>query len=242
MRDEASRGRTRSHRRARGSAGGSLAQARATHARARACRPRQPFPPMLRANRPARIDEMLVCSPKGEVLYEWKCGNANDRVSFLEFLSQKSGQLGEGLNLGAFRSPRNGGRTLPGHRPGQIRSRPVCPHHQRRSPPMKEHVHSWLTEKMKIAGVLACGMRAPDRKTFTRSASPQFTPVALEHACRCLADTFQILGSNRFPSGLGPLGLHQLLCLWLHSRGWHLPRGARPGARRRICSQPTLRT
>jgi hypothetical protein len=67
---------------------------------------------------------------------------------------------------------------------------------------MKEHVHGWLTEKMKIAGVLACGIRAPDRKTFTRSASPQFTPVALEHACRCLADTFQILGSNRFPSAL----------------------------------------
>ncbi len=52
--------------------------------------------------RPARIDELLVCSPKGEILYEWKCGNANERVSFLEFLSQKSGQLGEGLNLGAF--------------------------------------------------------------------------------------------------------------------------------------------
>ncbi|MDB6018968.1 MAG: Response regulator receiver protein [Pedosphaera sp.] len=54
------------------------------------------------ANRPARIDELVVCSPKGEVLYEWKSGNANDRISFLEFLSQKSAQLGEGLNLGVF--------------------------------------------------------------------------------------------------------------------------------------------
>ncbi len=64
---------------------------------------------------------------------------------------------------------------------------------------MQEHVHNWLTEKMKVAGVLACGLRSPDRKTFTRSHSQQFQPVALENACRCLSDTFQVLNSNRFP-------------------------------------------
>ena len=64
---------------------------------------------------------------------------------------------------------------------------------------MKEHIHNWLTEKMRVANVLACGIRSPDRKTFTRSQSPQFTPVALEHACRCLSDTFHVINSNRFP-------------------------------------------
>src|SRR5208337_4274291 len=59
------------------------------------------IPPPI-ANRPARIDEMLVCTAKGEVLYEWQSPNAGDRISFLEFLSQKSLQLGEGLNLGPF--------------------------------------------------------------------------------------------------------------------------------------------
>jgi CheY-like chemotaxis protein len=53
-------------------------------------------------NRPVRIDEMLVCTAKGEVVYDWQCSNLGDRISFLEFLSQKSLQLGEGLNLGAF--------------------------------------------------------------------------------------------------------------------------------------------
>ena len=53
-------------------------------------------------SRPVRVDEMVVCTAKGEVLYEWQSGNAGDRVSFLEFLSRKSTQLGEGLNLGAF--------------------------------------------------------------------------------------------------------------------------------------------
>jgi CheY-like chemotaxis protein len=60
------------------------------------------FIPAATGNRPARIDELVVCSNKGEVLYEWQCANNSDRISFLEFLSQKSLQLGEGLNLGAF--------------------------------------------------------------------------------------------------------------------------------------------
>lgn len=64
---------------------------------------------------------------------------------------------------------------------------------------MKDEIHNWLTEKVRLAGVLACGIRAPDRKTFIRSQAPQFTQVALEHACRCLGDTFQVLNSNHFP-------------------------------------------
>jgi hypothetical protein len=64
---------------------------------------------------------------------------------------------------------------------------------------MKEEIHHWLTEKMRVAGMLACGIRSADRKTFIRSQSPQFSPVALEHACRCVGDTFSVLSSNRFP-------------------------------------------
>jgi CheY-like chemotaxis protein len=61
-----------------------------------------PAPAKPAGPRPARIDEMVVCSDKGEVLYEWQSANSSDRVSFLEFLSRKSQQLGEGLELGAF--------------------------------------------------------------------------------------------------------------------------------------------
>jgi CheY-like chemotaxis protein len=58
--------------------------------------------PALALGKAARIDEIVICTPKGEILYEWKCPSANDRIGFLEFLSQKSAQLGEGLNLGPF--------------------------------------------------------------------------------------------------------------------------------------------
>jgi hypothetical protein len=67
---------------------------------------------------------------------------------------------------------------------------------------MREEIHNWMTEKMRVSGMLACGIRSPDRKTLTRSHSPQFTPVALENACRLVGDTFQVLHSNRFPSQL----------------------------------------
>ena len=67
---------------------------------------------------------------------------------------------------------------------------------------MKEEIQNWLTEMMRVSGMLACGIRAADRKTFIRTHSPQFTSVALEQACRCVGDTFQVLHSNRFPSQL----------------------------------------
>ncbi len=60
------------------------------------------FVPASDASRPCHVNELVVCSSKGEVLYEFQCVNNTDRISFLEFLSQKSLQLGEGLNLGSF--------------------------------------------------------------------------------------------------------------------------------------------
>jgi hypothetical protein len=48
------------------------------------------------------IEEVLFCSLQGEVLQEWQCANPSGRISFLEFLSQKARQLGQGLTLGEF--------------------------------------------------------------------------------------------------------------------------------------------
>jgi hypothetical protein len=51
---------------------------------------------------PPKIDEVLVCSTQGDVLYEWQCPDANSRIRFLQFLSQKSWQLRQGLDIGHF--------------------------------------------------------------------------------------------------------------------------------------------
>jgi len=49
-----------------------------------------------------QVEELLVCSLQGDVLHEWQSPNANGRVGFLEFLSQKTRQLAQGLPLGEF--------------------------------------------------------------------------------------------------------------------------------------------
>ena len=49
-----------------------------------------------------KIDEVLICSTQGDVLYEWQCPDANARIRFLQFLSQKSWQLRQGLPIGPF--------------------------------------------------------------------------------------------------------------------------------------------
>ena len=59
-----------------------------------------------------QIDELVICSSQGDVLHEWQCGNTSARINFLEFLSQKSRQLAQGLPIGRFeRLEVEGGET-----------------------------------------------------------------------------------------------------------------------------------
>ena len=76
-------------------------------------RVRPPKPPVeaVEKFRPT-IDEVLICSSQGDVLYEWQCADANARIRFLQFLSQKSWQMRQGLPIGHFQrleieSPKN---------------------------------------------------------------------------------------------------------------------------------------
>lgn len=49
-----------------------------------------------------QIDEVMVCTTQGDVLYEYKCGDASKRIQLLEFVSKKARQLAQGLPLGAM--------------------------------------------------------------------------------------------------------------------------------------------
>ena len=78
---------------------------------ARRLRPSKSAATPLEKFRPT-IDEVLVCSTQGDVLYEWQCADANARIRFLQFLSQKSWQMRQGLPIGYFQrleieSPKN---------------------------------------------------------------------------------------------------------------------------------------
>lgn len=52
--------------------------------------------------RPTLVDEILLCSPQGDVIYEWQCTDPGGRIQFLEFLSQKRRQFSPALGFGAF--------------------------------------------------------------------------------------------------------------------------------------------
>ena len=60
--------------------------------------------PVLPPSVPSRpkVDEMLICSAQGEVLYDWQCLNPNMWVSFFEFISQRGPRLSQTLPLGEF--------------------------------------------------------------------------------------------------------------------------------------------
>lgn len=49
-----------------------------------------------------QVEELLVCSLQGEVLHEWKCANANNRIGLLDALARKARQISQGLPLGDF--------------------------------------------------------------------------------------------------------------------------------------------
>ena len=64
---------------------------------------------------------------------------------------------------------------------------------------MKESLSQWLSRRARLRGVLACGVRFPDKTSLTQSWSPEFTAPSLENAWRCASDAFQVLRVNFFP-------------------------------------------
>jgi len=65
---------------------------------------------------------------------------------------------------------------------------------------MKESLSQWLSRRTQLRGVLACGVRFPDKTSLTQSWSPEFEAAPLENAWRCASDAFQVLRSNSFPN------------------------------------------
>lgn len=63
---------------------------------------REAAPAALALPAASRIEEVLLCSGQGEVLYEWQCGRTEARIGLLEFISQKAWQLSVHLPVGHF--------------------------------------------------------------------------------------------------------------------------------------------
>ncbi len=64
---------------------------------------------------------------------------------------------------------------------------------------MNEFLSQWLHQRARLPGVLACGVRFPDKTSLTQSWSPEFSAPSLNNAWRCASDAFQVLRVNFFP-------------------------------------------
>jgi len=49
-----------------------------------------------------KVDELLICSGQGDILYEWQCPNVSLWVNLFEFISQRAQRLAQSLPLGEF--------------------------------------------------------------------------------------------------------------------------------------------
>jgi CheY-like chemotaxis protein len=60
--------------------------------------------PVLPQGAPSRpmVEELLICSGQGEVLYRWQCRDVDLWVNFFEFVSQRGQRLAQSLPLGEF--------------------------------------------------------------------------------------------------------------------------------------------
>jgi hypothetical protein len=165
-----------------------------------------------------RVEEIMICSQAGDVLHAWQCASTELRISFLEFLSQKSRLLRNALPLGAFdriefRGPnsrlvakvaaehgivlRTSSNENDSNDTARILSKlrlsGVAP-----SPQKKQQAQQWFKDHLALAGLLAAGLQFSDRSGTSHSLSSNFTPEALEALRRCVSDTFQVLSLQRF--------------------------------------------
>ena len=142
------------------------------------------------------IEELLVCSDRREVFYEWQCAETQKRLGLIDFVAHKSRQLGQCLPLGKMDRLElqaiNGRIVIQfhGNRNVLLRSntktRPPGPG----TTPVAKSIPEWVAQQTPTRGLLAFGVTLADRKTLHQCFAPDFSMTALAAAWPCVADTF----------------------------------------------------
>ena len=61
---------------------------------------------------------------------------------------------------------------------------------------MKDEINLWLSQQARIPGVLACGIRYPDRSNFTQQWTEGIAPDWMEKSLACMSDVWRLLRLN----------------------------------------------
>jgi hypothetical protein len=65
---------------------------------------------------------------------------------------------------------------------------------------MNDRIKNWLAQVPAVRGLLASGVRFADGTALSQSYSCDCPMAALEHAWRCVADTFEVLAAYQQPA------------------------------------------
>lgn len=183
------------------------------------------------------LEEVLLVAPHGEVLFEWQCARVNDRLRFLEFLSERVEQLAQRLPVGQLdRWEAEAGpvrvlcqmrpertvwvrRSLRGREPWRESGSLVA---RRSVEAIKANALGWLASVSPVRGLLALGVQFADQTAHWQSWSQAFPLERLEPGWQPVIDTLQVLRLNRLP--------YQRVC-WRYGRVTLLSQGRGDGVR-----------
>ncbi len=163
------------------------------------------------ADKPAEVEDVLICSPLGELLHDRNCRHLADWLKTLEFILPQTEQLGALMSLGQFQHleiQTSGSRILILAAPEgnvMLRVKNNCaavaaPTGAVVNDALKAQATEWLRHAAFVRGVLLRALRFADQTIVCDVDSRDLTAAALEQACRVVADTFQWLLPRQIPS------------------------------------------
>jgi CheY-like chemotaxis protein len=160
-----------------------------------------------------KVDELMICSDAGDVLMAWECKDADLRINFLEFISQKARLLRNALPLGMFDRVEFSGpdgrmvaqigsgrgivvRTSKTAAARDLKKGDNLPHVL--TPALKFKAETAFASVKSLSGLLAAGLHFADGSGLNHSVASTFQPEALELMRRSANDAFRVLQLQGF--------------------------------------------
>jgi hypothetical protein len=167
------------------------------------------------AQPPPVLEEIFICSTQGEMLHRWQCDAVDDRLTLLQFLSQRAQRLAASVPLGEFNRVeldaaasrrvviitadycalvRVAKAAAPAEQGKAAKPASVEPGE------LKERLAAWVRQAPFVRGALVRSVRLPDQTIFCDVDSQSFPLVALEQVFRSAAEVFQTLAARGEPA------------------------------------------
>lgn len=134
----------------------------------------------------SKIEELVICSSKQEVLHEWQCRKAEERLQFVSRLREKATHLTETLPLGPcdrLELRESEARLLVLFQADAalfVRSNTAAWPAVESLPPLNQPILEWLDQYSGTRGLLASGILHPSGKVVT-------PPISMESAWQNLS-------------------------------------------------------